>query len=395
MIDLFIGEFLFHPAAMVIEGNTCSHNCCYCYANSRNKVYSYDFAQISNLFRKKKPTNLMGLLLELGYPICLSNKTDPFSKNNYIQTLALTDYLNLKKAPLYIQTKGGYGIPEFIEKIENTKILWFITITTPNEETKKRIEPNAPSIEERIRLAESLIKQGYEVIVGVNPLFEKWCNFEEFKQLTKMLKAVGVKNITIEPLHISSKDYKYLNNDRKARLGDNILNDIKLAEDDEHRYKCLYYLLDEGINTYTNEMPGRTDLYEIYRKTFGKSFFCSQDFVNYASDKYRSNNRNGVDLYFDEYLEVMKKGNEELFKYNFNEISRYIFKQCPMTIWRGKECQQINNFTDLFRFVWNTFEFYHSPRQFYIFHETKRKDNANNIILYADNTLTYTREEVI
>lgn len=87
-IEVFWGGFLFHPAALDYADETCSHGCAYCFANI-NKSYREGnvTSAIKALYRDSE--TFAGWLLKNSYPICTSNKTDCFAKNNLRNTRAL------------------------------------------------------------------------------------------------------------------------------------------------------------------------------------------------------------------------------------------------------------------------------------------------------------------
>lgn len=122
MITTFTGEFLLHPIPFEMSQNLCSHKCVYCFAGVREKPNKFNLSgflkQMEN-FQKGKDSWMFRKLRE-GYPIVLSNNTDPFSDNNAPFTETVLEYFKRNNIRVFFQTKGGkralelikaYGIP--------------------------------------------------------------------------------------------------------------------------------------------------------------------------------------------------------------------------------------------------------------------------------------------
>lgn len=84
MIVNFIGEFLFHPAPLEMSGNTCTHGCAYCFANIRKESRYAKINSAFNQLKRREIKTFVDHLIQNGYPICLSNSTDPFSATDYV-----------------------------------------------------------------------------------------------------------------------------------------------------------------------------------------------------------------------------------------------------------------------------------------------------------------------
>ena len=81
-IDVFTGEFLRHPAALELTANTCRNACAYCFATAHGKEHKGSIKSALNFLIKKDRKSLKDRLFADGYPILVSNRSDPFSKNN-------------------------------------------------------------------------------------------------------------------------------------------------------------------------------------------------------------------------------------------------------------------------------------------------------------------------
>ena len=110
---------------------------------------------------------------------------------------------------VFFQTKGGKRALELISRYGIRSVV-YVTITTPNDDISRRIEPNAPVSSERIELIKQLRALGHEVIVGINPLVEQWCSNEQAAQLIERLQEIGVYGVVIAPLHIGRTQKKIM-----------------------------------------------------------------------------------------------------------------------------------------------------------------------------------------
>ena len=177
MIECFYGELLLNVTPVELSGNKCSHNCAYCFANiQRDDRYS-DIEHTVKFLGKDKHTGLVGDFWDNGYSLTLSNRTDPFSETNITDTLVLARIFSTVENGIFIQTKLGRReyIDKFLENIGTKRnIVWYITITTPNDDIAKIIEPGAPSPTERMKTAKYLHDLGFTVIVAFNPFVKGW-----------------------------------------------------------------------------------------------------------------------------------------------------------------------------------------------------------------------------
>jgi len=389
MIQPFVGEFLFHPAAIDISGNHCSHNCAYCFAHTRGDGKIMKLQSIINRLKRAVPKTYLDWLIKLGYPICLSNWSDPFSKNNYIQTNNLAYHLANIPNGIFIQTKGGHGIDEFIEIMgEKKNIVWYITITTGDNELAKRIEPDAPSPTERLSLIKKLTGLGYVVVAGINPLFEQWTDYNSFVNLVKDIENAGTKNIIIEPLHINKKEFIHFSERRKQALGLESVDNLETESVRNFMEKCCMYLIDNGFNTsLSTRMPYRTELFNEFRRGLGgKQFFVNYDFVQYC---FSLDYEKGKLITLKDYLDFMQKGNEEIFDMPFkdlhnNYVLRYAFK-----LWTtDKEMQNIHTFRQLLTAFWNNLEFRVSMQHNRLFKLVNdSKDENGNVLLWFNGLI--------
>jgi len=383
MIDEFIGEFMFHPAPLEISGNTCSHNCCYCFANIRKECRYLDLKSFINQINKKECKTFKDYLLKEGYPICLSNKSDPFSETNYIQTIEIMRQFTRIKNGLFIQTKGGKGIDETLEIIKGKPVVWYITITTLNEEIRKRIEPNAPSTEERLQLAEKLKNLGYLVIIAINPILEEWMPFGDIDVLLERCYKIGIKHICTEALHLNPKEVASFSQSRKNHFKQ---SEIDYAVDRKNFQvyvkKVIPYIQAKGFHVMKLGMPFETNFFEDIRKAYGKIYPNQYDIINYA-------HKNGTGVYsFDDFYNVTVD-NKPFFETPFKQVNAYIVKASIHEWAKDEEAKKIFTLKEVLRYIWNNGKIKSSMQRnqaFRLLVDNGQicKDEKNNVLLYFD-----------
>lgn len=383
MIDPFYGEFLLHPSPLECSGNTCSHNCCYCFSNIRRSCrYSNIKQTLTQLKNFQSSNTYKNTLIKEKYSICLSNRTDPFSKTNYIETLSMLEYLKNLENGIFFQTKGGYGIDEAFDILKDKKnILFYVTITSKNNDILKVIEPNAPSYEEKIELIKKAKNNGYNVIVAFNPVVKNWLPEKDFYDIVSDVNKIGVKNFIFQKLYLSKNDIKGFTEDRKKRFEDEILIDAvkKLSENQYYLQSLVVELIKRGNNAVAFGMPFKTDLFKDIRSTLGKCFPSNYDVINYCFD-------NKVkQITFNDYKKVLNENQNDLFNKEFKGLSTYIFR-IARQVWKGNDkIQSIRTINDVLNAYWNYKQISGSLQNNKLFSVAQEKDDENNLILNFNN----------
>lgn len=383
MIDPFYGEFLLHPSPLECSGNTCSHNCCYCFSNIRRSCrYSNIKQTLTQLKNFQSSNTYKNTLIKEKYSICLSNRTDPFSKTNYIETLSMLEYLKNLENGIFFQTKGGYGIDEAFDILKDKKnILFYVTITSKNNDILKVIEPNSPSYEEKIELIKKAKNNGYNVIVAFNPVVKNWLPEKDFYDIVSDVNKIGVKNFIFQKLYLSKNDIKGFTEDRKKRFEDEILIDAvkKTSENQYYLQSLVIELIKRGNNAVAFGMPFKTDLFKDIRSTLGKCFPSNYDVINYCFD-------NKVkQITFNDYKKVLNENQNDLFNKEFKGLSTYIFR-IARQVWKGNDkIQSIRTINDVLNAYWNYKQISGSLQNNKLFSVAQEKDDENNLILNFNN----------
>lgn len=361
-IEVFWGGLLFHPAALDYADETCSHGCAYCFANI-NKAYREGnvSSAIKALYRTDGGT-LTSWFLKNGYPICISNKTDSFAKNNLRNTKAFFTHLAENGNPVFIQTKGGDGIGELIGLLPKKPVI-YLSITMLNDETARKVEPAAPLPSERLAMARYFIERGYVVIAAINPCSKTWLPPEDFDALTDEFRAAGIRHVVIEVLDMSASRMRKINQARR-----NLMDTATATlgkEDRQYVRECTEKLVERGFLVAKKGMPFASDFYTEVDGALGKVMPSLQPFIN----------------------ECLARGEREV---RFERFAEYVSRYLPLdetirgNALRGyllrsgfdcwKDNKQVDTFRRLIEIAWDDPRCYASPQHHSLFSAQKAGD---------------------
>lgn len=184
----------------------CSHDCVYCYANT--KPY--------NPWRKGKVVVFVDYLekvlsqlnrLKIIFPIYMSQDHDPFApiEAKYQINMKLIENFVKMRIPFEFITKSANYMLRKVLNIINgyDRVFAQFSITSLNEELRKRIEPNAGSINGRLSLVEEYSECGIPVVVRVDPILP-FINddLSDLRELISLVADLGAKHIITSILDI-------------------------------------------------------------------------------------------------------------------------------------------------------------------------------------------------
>jgi DNA repair photolyase len=393
MLDIFVGGYLFHPAAVDYSGATCTNGCAYCFANINKESREGKLKGAINTLYKKTPVTYMDMLLNEGYPILLSNRSDPFTEKNKRESIAFFTHLAERKAGVFIQTKTGPGLDECLSLMGARRdVVVYITITTIHDELAAMYEPFAPRPSKRIETAKRLHDMGYMVIVAVNPLNEAWMNRNDLKIFVTDLKAYGIKHICIEMLDIKQRRLGLLSQSKKDRLG----KALESVGDKNRMYvrECTEWLVSSEMSVAKKGMPFRTSFFDDIKKNLGKTMPVLQDFVNYC---FKKSGGHGIVVGFDDFINVIAKDSFFHKQIGQNTIRAYLLRSGFLT-W--KDNQQVHSHKDLLRIIWNDGRSKLSVQRHSLFAIAGRDgkrilDENGNVKLYFDGSPHFNKKEVV
>ncbi len=388
MIEPFVGELFHHPAALDYSGNTCSHNCCYCFANLNEPIRNAEFKQTLNFLKtRNKLTSLPKILLDEGFPICVSNKSDPLSDSNAAQTFGLIPILNTLPNGIYWQTKGGKRWREFVDAIKGKKNqVVYLTITSINDDLAKSIEPNAPRPSERIEFAKALISEGIPVEIGINPITEEWFPEKDVLKFVDDMNAAGVGAYMINALYLRDRWVDRFTQKRKDAFGDFDIESAVLIPRtySEHQIYCVKIvdLLRErgNENVLCWGLPETQHAHEWRREKLGLSMPVMYDFLNLVNSL-----PDDAEITFEHFKQSLIAGDEKLRQFFEKPIpmgyTPYVFKLSLRSYLDTPKSQDCKTFSEFLRLVWNDKRIKYSPQGFRDYLEVSGVDEDKNLVL--------------
>ena len=193
------------PAKYSLSAYTgCTHNCLYCYASSYIRRFSQprekkDFLKKLEKEIKKVPK---------GSLIAMANSSDPY--------LPLEERLKLTRAALKIikeydlslniVTKSSLLLRDLDILKSFKKIVVSISLTTLDKELAKKLEPNSPPPQERLRAVGELSPY-LPVAVRFDPLIYP-LNTEEIEGTIREIKKSGAKQIITSTYKVKPDNYR-------------------------------------------------------------------------------------------------------------------------------------------------------------------------------------------
>ncbi|MEM1541408.1 MAG: radical SAM protein [Ignisphaera sp.] len=174
----------------------CSHNCLYCYATSYIPKHSNVRPKERFIDRLRKDV----VKLPKNSLIEISSSSDPYPsiETRYRLTRSVLEILLSHGFKTLIVTKSSMVTRDLdILRRYRDSVVVSITITTLDSSISSKLEPGAPLPNERIKAIEILTKNGLNVVVRIDPIIP-YINddYNDLRNLIKMLNTVGVKQIT-------------------------------------------------------------------------------------------------------------------------------------------------------------------------------------------------------
>jgi len=188
----------------------CEHNCLYCYARfiKRFTGHSEEWGgfvdariNVAEVLQKQLKSNKYK-----GEQIYISTVTDPYqpAEEKYKLTRKILEVLINYDNPVSILTKSNLVLRDLdlLKKIKNIDVNF--TVNTLDEKWKKLIEPNSPSVQNRLNAMATLVKEGIPVFAMMGPYFPI---FTDPESLFKEFKEAGVSIIFTESFNTSGGNW--------------------------------------------------------------------------------------------------------------------------------------------------------------------------------------------
>ena len=346
MIIPYYGMVLFSTTALELSLNPCSHRCAYCFSRLNAYQRKASFQSIMNLIKDFRNRNTYtAKLLQEGYAVCVSNRSDPFAESNYREMIPIIEAMTSQNIPIMFQTKGGKGIDDVLSFIPPSH--WYITICSEDDKLMKEIEPGAPSVSERFKLIEKLVSKGHSVYVGINPAVERWV--KDVDHFTKRIKESGAYGAIFYPLHISGYQKGRQTQTEKELLSFvKIKKDRQIIEQEDAFQKKLYLSCKKYDLAVNGWLYGeKSTIHLPYQQLYKKCLPVFHDFFNWVID----NKKDGDFVFFDEFLLSMLR-----------DIPNFEIPLRDYCMGQDRHLQKTiaipsqGNFEQLMRYAWNTKE---------------------------------------
>jgi len=305
VLDVYWGELLISPNPLELSLNSCSHMCSYCFANLNKGKHTENPASAMRLLADYgNRSTLTAQLLQGGYPVVVSNRMDPFSRTNYEQIIPMLRVMVEMGIPIEIQTKGGTGIDDVLSFLPPS--LWYISLSMIDDGIRKKIEPGATSVHDRLDLVQKLTDAGHTVVWGLNPYVPEW--LPEPERLFEAMAERGCQGVWLETLHLNYRQCNAMTNRQKDALTEPIMKRARKRKIEPDLWDAIMwaYVLADVYETpyFSKGLPYPTDFVDVMRKPYDKSFPTLQDWVNWCY----ANKQDGDAVTCDEFVSVVTQG---------------------------------------------------------------------------------------
>jgi DNA repair photolyase len=345
MFTTWNGEFLISPVPLELSTGACSHGCAYCFSRAngycgKNWTGGDRFAKKVERIFTGETNNAAAKLLRAGYPVNLSNRSDPFASSNKKDILTVIRALRKHDVPLHISTKGGPLAQQSISLVGPS--VWYISISFQDDFLRSKYEPGAPTIESRFELIDAVVKSGSRVIVGCNPLVKEWIG--DYKTFLIRLKELGVSGVYYQPYHTNSDQWKGMS-DRERELLSPWRDDAKKRISPKHIWNFLDTFRDFskliGMETYITgqqHISNFWDCMDIYPKRFG----VEQYFINWCFQNLKNNSIVTFENWYSIVSDGLPEGLWEL-DHQVHSVARNI----------GMKIPRYMTYRDLLKIIWS------------------------------------------
>ena len=293
MITPYYGEFLLHPIPLEVSFGDCSNNCGYCFVklNGSNIDRSYSHNSLVNmLVRKDERKTLAAFLLAEGYPVLISNRSDPFSDSVWPRAKAALEIMTEMGIRAAFQTKGcpPERLDELLEIIDYPAH-WYVTITTLAPEISHTFEPGAPDPAARLAMVERLTSLGHAVAIGLNPCVPEW-HGNNADDLLKCFSQAGAHGIWVEELHLSGDQKSRMPAKAQTKFGKALLERAMQKYMSPHILDYFLHLQDladqHQLDFQFQHHALPTNFFDPIRRLYPKTFPIYHDAIRFLHQKH-------------------------------------------------------------------------------------------------------------
>ena len=340
MITPYYGEFLIIPMPLELSLERCSNACHYCFSNLNGYTLKSSYKSILNQIKGfAVGKSHAAQLLRDGYPICFSNRSDPFCRSNSEFSIKLCEIFTELGIDIAFQTKGGKGIDEILSFMPSS--CWYITISQDDENLRKKIEPGAPPISERLELIDKLVSKGHHVTVGINPYIPEW--IDNKRKLVEQVKQAGAYGILVEGFHLSREQKRRIN---QHVIDEKIINRALKGHADDfemgHYHELCEIITSNGLELWSFWNNHSSGFWDRYYQRY-KCFPIITNFINHCIE----NLEDGDIVDFDQFKSIMGGMPKNSFK-----IDSYVIS--INRSFRNKGIPTKGSATDLLQIFWSS-----------------------------------------
>jgi len=269
----------------------CYVGCHYCFANLgrmcileskelKDDLGIKEIAKLNNILYEvlyegilEGKEEIVRTMLSRKIPILFGTITEIFQPKEKWQGItyeALKVFLHYKY-PLNISTKCGILADkeyrkkylDLFDKFDRDKFLFRISLIGLDNDKIKTIEPNAPSVENRLEILKEVNEMGIETIVRIQP-FIFGISDVDIERFFESIKKAGTNTITIEGFKLNNNLLKYCD----KKFAEYVKKDCIFLNGfyvyDALRLKEAFDKIDELAKKYEIEV-GYADSYFLYR----------------------------------------------------------------------------------------------------------------------------------
>ena len=164
----------------------CSANCLYCYA-----AYMVGFSKHSEAWGEcidvKQTRKRINIFKIRNKKVMISTVTDPYNpyEQKYLITRKIMEQLVPSEAIISVVTKFKLVLRDVDLFKQMKKVEIAISFSTVDEKIRKKLEPFADSVEERLETLKILKENGIKTVVFVAPIIPEVTDFRRIVELTK------------------------------------------------------------------------------------------------------------------------------------------------------------------------------------------------------------------
>jgi len=184
----------------------CEHGCAYCHARSTHEYWGYnaglDFEQVI-MAKRNAPALLRKFLNKKTWKpelIMMSGMTDPYQPLERKERISrgLVEVMHAHRNPLGIITKNALVLRDLdlLQEMASMNLVKVaISITTMNENLRRKLEPRTSTGANRFKAVEALSKTGVPVNVMLAPVIPA-LNDQEIPELMERAANAGARSAT-------------------------------------------------------------------------------------------------------------------------------------------------------------------------------------------------------